>query len=140
MEEQKPQSSNEVHETHADWATLLARAVDDVSRIVRSESRLLQIRLSAGLKAQIDYALAAFAMVIALICAGICGLAALILLLHQSFQKWHFFPWWQAFAIGGLLMVAVGITVYQIAMRRRSSSSTYDTPEISNHPRHHVEG
>jgi hypothetical protein len=59
-------SDNRVQETHADWATLIARAADDVSRMVRSESHLLQISLSAALKAQIDYALAVFAMVIAL--------------------------------------------------------------------------
>ncbi len=59
-------SDNRVQETHADWATLIARAADDVSRMVRSESHLLQISLSAALKAPIDYALAVFAMVIAL--------------------------------------------------------------------------
>jgi hypothetical protein len=119
VEEQKPLTSKEVQETPADWTTLITRAVDDVSRIVRSESQLLQISLSAALKTQIDYALAAFAMVIALICAGICVLAALILLLHQSFEWWQGLPWWQAFAVGGLLMFAVGIAIHQIAGRRR---------------------
>src|SRR4029077_8057744 len=119
MEEQKPLTSNGAQEPHADWATLIAQAVDDVSRIVRSESHLLQISLSAALKAQIDYALAAFAMVIALICAGICVLAAFIVILHQSFQRWHGFAWWQAFAVGGLLMFVVGIAIYLIGGRRR---------------------
>jgi Putative Actinobacterial Holin-X, holin superfamily III len=119
MEEQKPLTSNGEQETHADWATLIGQAVDDVSRIVHSESHLLQINLSAALKAQIDYALAAFAMVIALICAGICVLAALILVLHQSFQWWHGFPWWQAFAVGGFLMFVVGIAIHLIARHRR---------------------
>jgi Putative Actinobacterial Holin-X, holin superfamily III len=119
MEGQKPLTTNGAQETHADWAPLIARAVDDVSRIVRSESHLLQISLSAALKAQIDYALAAVAMVVAFICAGICVLAALILVLHQSFQWWHGFPWWQAFAIGSFLMFVVGIAIHLIAARRR---------------------
>jgi hypothetical protein len=121
MEEQKPLTSNGAQGTHADWATLIARAVDDVSRIVRSESHLLQISLSAALKAQIDYALTAFAMVIALICAGICVLAALIIILHQSFQWWHGFAWWQAFGVGGLLMFVLGIAIHLIAGRRRQA-------------------
>lgn len=118
MEEQKPLIGNGA-QTHADWATLIARAVDDVSQIVSSESHLLQISLSAALKEQVDYALAAVAMVIALICAGICVLAALILVLHESFEWWHGFPWWQAFAVGGLLMFVVGIAIHLIARRWR---------------------
>lgn len=119
MEQQKPLAGNGVQDTHADWATLIARAVDHLSRIVRSESQLLQISVSASLKAQIDYALAAFAMVIAFILAGSCVVAALILVLHQSFQRWHGIPWWQAFAIGGLVMFVVGIAIHLIAGRRR---------------------
>ena len=119
MEEKQPLASNGAQDTHADWSTLVARAVGDVSRILHSETHLLQISLSAAVKAQIDYALAVFAMVAALICAAICVLAALILLLHKSFQWWHGFPWWQAFAVGGLLMFVVGIAIHQIAGRRR---------------------
>lgn len=119
MEQQKPLTGNGAQDTHADWVTLIARAVDDLSRIVRSESQLLQISVSAALKAQVDYALAAFAMVIAFIFAAICVVAALILVLHQSFQRWHGIPWWQAFVIGGLVMLVVGIAIHLIAGRRR---------------------
>ena len=58
MEEKQPLASNGAQDTHADWSSLVARAVDDVSRILHSESHLLQISLSAAVKAQIDYALA----------------------------------------------------------------------------------
>jgi hypothetical protein len=119
MEEKQPLASNGAQDTHADWSSLVARAVDDVSRILHSETHLLQISLGAAVKAQIDYALTVFAIVAALICAAICVLAALILLLHKSFQWWHGFPWWQAFAVGGLLMFVVGIAIHQIAGRLR---------------------
>jgi hypothetical protein len=121
MEEKHPLASNGAQDTHADWSSLVARAVDDVSRILHSETHLLQISLSAAVKAQIDYALAVFAMVTAVICAAICVLAALILLLHKSFQWWHGFPWWEAFAVGGLLMFVFGITIRRIAGRPRSA-------------------
>jgi hypothetical protein len=121
MEEKQPLASNGAQNTHADWSTLVARAVGDVSRILHSETHLLQISLSAAVKAQIDYALAVFAMVAALIWAAICVLAVLILLLQKSFQWWHGFPWWQAFAVGGLLMFVVGIAIRRIAGRPPSA-------------------
>jgi hypothetical protein len=66
------------------------------------------MNLGVALKAQIDYALATFAMVAALICAGICFITALILVLHyQSFRWLPGLPWWEAFAIGGLLLFVV---------------------------------
>ena len=75
MEEKQHLTSNGAQETHADWATLVAQAVDDVSHILHSEADLLQINLGAALRAQIDYAVATFAMVAAFICATICTLA-----------------------------------------------------------------
>ena len=96
MEEKQPLASNGAQDTHADWSTLVARAVGDVSRILHSETHLLQISLSAAVKAQIDYALAVFAMVAALIWAAICVLAVLILLLQKSFQPPPKFLAWHA--------------------------------------------
>ena len=95
-EKQHLTNSNGAQGTHADWATLVAHAVDDVSRILHSEAELFQINLTSKLRSQIDYAAATFAMVAAFICAGICVLAAVILLLHRSFARWQGFPWWQA--------------------------------------------
>jgi putative superfamily III holin-X len=122
MDEKQHLTSNGAQETHADWATLVAQAVDDVSHILHSEADLLQINLGAAVRAQIDYALATFAMVAAFICATICALAALILFLHQPFLRWHGFPWWQALAVGAFLMVVVGIAIRRIAGRSTTLS------------------
>jgi len=116
-------TSNGAHETHADWATLATKAIDDVSHILHSEAELLQINLRTVLRAQIDYALATFAMVAVLICATICALAALVLFLHQSFLGWQGFPWWQALAIGALVMFAAGIGIRAVVGRSTTLSS-----------------
>ena len=123
MEEKQHLTSNGAQEPHADWATLVAQAVDDISRILHSEADLLQINLGAAVRAQIDYALATFAMVAAFICATICALAGLILFLHHSFLRWHGFPWWQALAVGGFLMFVVGIAIRRVAARSTTLSS-----------------
>jgi hypothetical protein len=64
----------------SDWPTLIDRAVDDVSRIVRSEAHTIVI--SSG---------------------ALCMLCALVFLLHQ------WFPWWQAFGITGAAALLVGV-------------------------------
>jgi hypothetical protein len=135
MEEKQPLASNGAQDTHADWSTLVARAVGDVSRILHSETHLLQISLSAAVKAQIDYALAVFAMVAALIWAAICVLAALILPLQKSFQWWHGFPWWQAFAVGGLLCSLSESQSVESLGARPPLSSRHDrsVPSQKNH-------
>ncbi len=38
MEEKQPLASNGAEDTDADWSSLVARAVDDVSRILHSET------------------------------------------------------------------------------------------------------
>jgi hypothetical protein len=87
----------------ADWPTLIERAVDDVSRILRSEVHMLQTSIGTTLQAQISNTLAHLMIVALMISGAICILGAAILLLHQ------WLPWWQAFGIAGLAMLIVGI-------------------------------
>ncbi|MBF6569132.1 MAG: phage holin family protein [Candidatus Binataceae bacterium] len=122
MEEKQHPPSNGTHDSHPDWATLVTRSMDDVSRILHSEVDLLQINLVAALRIQIDYALATFAMMVVLIGASVCAVAALVLLLHQSFLGWRGFPWWQALAIGAAAMFVIGIAIRQMAARSTSQS------------------
>jgi integral membrane sensor domain MASE1 len=118
MEENPNPHSNGAPDAHADWATLVAQSVDDVSRIMHSEVDLLQINLNAALRMQIDYAFATLAMVAALISASVCAVAALVLFLHQSFPGWRGFPWWQALAIGAAVMLVLGIAIRQMSGQR----------------------
>jgi hypothetical protein len=123
MEETQALSRNGEGETYADWSILVGCAVEDVSNILHAETHLLQINVGAALKAQIDYALTTFAMVVALVCAGICFVTALILVLHQSFRWQLGFPWWEAFAIAGLLLLVVALAVRAVAGRGAGSAA-----------------
>jgi hypothetical protein len=98
--------------TEGDWSTLVGRAIDDVSRIIQSEIGLLETTLRAVVEEQTDYALANLAAVAVMICAAICMLGALILLVHQWLQ------WWLAFAIAGLVASAAGIAIHAAVGRR----------------------
>jgi len=88
---------------HPDWATLTERALDDVSRIVRSEAHMLQTSIGAAMEARIDNVVVRLTTIIAMVCGAICILCASILLLHQ------WLPWWQSFGIIGVGILAAGI-------------------------------
>ncbi|HVB79037.1 MAG TPA: phage holin family protein [Candidatus Binataceae bacterium] len=109
MTERHGLTIKEPSDTHEDWSTLIARAADNVSRIVQSEIYLFENRFRSALEGQIYYALAGLAMVAVMICGVLCALAALVVYAHQWVQ------WWEAFAIGAFIMLAVagvmGVTV-----------------------------
>jgi len=95
-----------------DWSSLAGRAIEDVSRIIQSEIGLFETTMKAALEEQTDYALANLATVAVMICAAICMLGALILLLHQWFQ------WWLAFAAAGVVAAVIGISIHATVGRR----------------------
>ena len=88
------------------WATLLSRMLEDLSRIIRLELELLEARVAPSVVALGDRLIAGLVLVCASAAAGCCLLAALILLLHQ------WMPWWQAFGVGGLVTITCGLVVY----------------------------
>ena len=112
MPEKAPLAGDAAPGAEGDWSSLAGRAIEDVSRIIQSEIGLLETTLRAALEEQTDYALANLATVAVMICAAICMLGALILLVHQWLQ------WWLAFAIAGLAAAAVGIAIHATAGRR----------------------
>jgi VIT1/CCC1 family predicted Fe2+/Mn2+ transporter len=95
---------------YSDWPTLIERAVDDVSRILRSEAHMFQTSMGAALELQISNTVTLLTIVGVIISGALCILCAAILLLHQ------WLPWWQAFGVAGLATLAVGI-VSNAAMR-----------------------
>jgi hypothetical protein len=92
----------------SDWPTLIERAVDDVSRILRSEAQMFQTSMGVALELQISNTVAHLAIVAVMISGAICILCASILLLHQ------WLPWWQAFGIAGLAALVAGIASHVI--------------------------
>ena len=115
--EEKRVVVNGAQDRHPDWATLITDAVDEVTRILRSEANLIRVSFGAALRAEVNYALAVLAMTGALMCAGICALAALIAFLHQShvYLNWQGLAWWQALSAGAILMVVVALIIRGIA-------------------------
>jgi hypothetical protein len=89
-----------------EWPTLLARMVDDLSRIVETELRLFEANLVGLLSSTVDRAIAGMLMVAASVVGATCLLVALILLLHNWLE------WWQAVGIVGLAMVLPALIAY----------------------------
>ena len=102
MAEQHPLTSERVAAS-PDWATLTERALDDLSRIVRSEIHMLQTSIEAAVEARIDSVVTRSMTITAMVCGASCILCAVILLLHQ------WLPWWQSFGIAGFSLLATGV-------------------------------
>jgi hypothetical protein len=98
-----------------DWPALVARAVDDLSRIVQAEIRLAEIRTRATFESGVNYLLGTTVILGLLICAAICTLAAVILLLHQ------WLDWWLSFEICGVTTLITAIILRFILARQLSS-------------------
>jgi VIT1/CCC1 family predicted Fe2+/Mn2+ transporter len=108
MTEKQPHHANGAPETLQDWPTLVGRAVDDVTRILQSEARMLETSIGAALETRIASAIATLTVVAVMICGGVCILCAGILLLHQ------WLPLWQSFGVAGIAIMIVGIASYAI--------------------------
>jgi hypothetical protein len=98
----------------ADWASLVARAVDDITRIVHSEFRLLVAGMQTVLDEGIDRVLGFVATGVLIMAGALCMLAAIIMFLHEFVML----PWWQSFGITALLMFGIAIAVRAATMRR----------------------
>jgi len=88
-----------------EWTTLVARAIDDVARMVQAEIHLAEASIRSSLKESINDAFAMLAVAGFLAAAGICILAALILLLHRWVE------WWLALAVTGCSSAIIGAAV-----------------------------
>jgi len=106
MTEKQPHHANGAPETLQDWPTLVGRAVDDVTRILQSEARMLENSMGAALSTRLASAIATLTLVAVMICGGVCILCAVILLIHQ------WLPLWQAFGIAGAAILLIGIGRY----------------------------
>jgi len=83
MAENHPLPNDGTPTAYSDWPTLIERAVDDVSRILRSEAHMFQTSMGAALEAQISNTVTHLTIIAVMISSALCILGALILLLHQ---------------------------------------------------------
>lgn len=97
-----------------DWGTLIARAVDDITRILHSEFRLLTASMKTVFDEEVDRVLAFVATGVLMVGGAICVLAAAILFLHE----YAMLPWWQSFGITGLALFAIAIALGAFATSR----------------------
>jgi hypothetical protein len=105
-------------ENPADWGTLAARAVDDVSRVIQGEMRLLEVRLRGAIEGQVENIFLTLAAVAVAMLGALCLVAALIGFLHQ------WMPYWQATGIVGISFVLIAIVMRLIGKRAAKSSVT----------------
>jgi hypothetical protein len=108
MSEKESHTANGAPETLQDWPTLVSRAVDDVSRILQSETHMLQTSVGAALETQLANAIATLTVIAVMICGAVCIVCAAILLLHE------WLPLWQAFGIAGVAVLLIGIAIQAI--------------------------
>jgi hypothetical protein len=112
MTEKRSQTANGASQTQQDWPTLVARAVDDVTRILQSEAHMLQTSVGAVLETRLASAIATLTVMSVIVCGGVCMLCAAILLLHE------WLPLWEAFGLAGGVILVIGFAGYPM-MRLR---------------------
>jgi CHASE2 domain-containing sensor protein len=105
MTEKESHPADGAPESFQDWPTLVSRGVDDVTRILQSEARMLQTSMGAALETLLANAIATLTVIAVMICGAVCMVCAAILLLHQ------WLPLWQAFATAGVAILLIGIAI-----------------------------
>jgi putative superfamily III holin-X len=93
------------------WPTLLSRAVDDVSRVLHAEMRLLEAHLAVSAEALVANASVALIVLATFIIAEICIVTAVIVLLHE------WLSWWLSLGLAGTTIFAAGLLLWRVAIR-----------------------
>jgi len=98
----------------SDWSTLIARAVDDMSRIMQSEGRLIVAGIRTVLNEEIERVFAFIATGLLMAGGAACLLAAAIFFLHE----FVLLAWWASFGIVGLALFAIAVALGAFATSR----------------------
>ena len=114
-----PRSEKPPGDDHPDWTTLVARALDDITRIMQSEIRLVTTSMRTILAEQTDRVLGFIASGVLMVFGMMCILAAAILFLHE----YAMLPWWQSFGATGLALFAIAIAVQAFTTPRSKTSA-----------------
>ncbi|MBF6570698.1 MAG: phage holin family protein [Candidatus Binataceae bacterium] len=92
------------------WPDLVARTVDDLSHLARTEIQLFEATLKRLIEAQTEKVVGALFLVVALAYGSLFLLGGIVLLLHL------WLAWWLSFLITGGAIVGAGV-FFQMAMR-----------------------
>jgi hypothetical protein len=90
-------------EGRPNWAELLSKTIDDLSRIARTEMELLVAKLGLLIELQTDKIAGVLFLVVALSHGSLFLLAGIVLLIHL------WLAWWLSFLITGAAIVLAGV-------------------------------
>jgi Flp pilus assembly protein TadB len=117
MSEPNRSTNGKAAEAHQDWPNLIRQAVDDLSRILRSEAEVLQTRVGDSIRSGLSHSAEVVALLTIFLWSVGCLLLGVILFLHL------WLPLWFAFGVVGLCTMSVAI-LGVLTMKRRSRSAT----------------
>jgi Putative Actinobacterial Holin-X, holin superfamily III len=100
-------------DSNAQWPELVARAVNDLSRIVHAEIRLAELGIKRLIEQEIDRSLKVVIALGFLLCAAICAVGAAVIGLHTVLGLW-----WAAFAIVAVGSALAGLGLFFWGTRR----------------------
>jgi hypothetical protein len=90
---------------HPNWPEILSNTVGDVSRIVRIEIELLELKLKHILEAQTEKVVGVLILLVTLIYGSLFLFGGAILLLHL------WLAWWLSLVVTGGVIVMMGIVI-----------------------------
>jgi Flp pilus assembly protein TadB len=88
-----------VSQSSDDWPTLLGKLLQDFTRVLQDEVKLLAASVEPGLETAVVRSLNYMIFAVIGLCGVICLIAAMVPLLHTWLE------WWQAFGVTGAAMV-----------------------------------
>jgi Putative Actinobacterial Holin-X, holin superfamily III len=106
-------SDRRSHNSEAQWPELVSRAVNDLSRIVHAEFRLVELGIKSLIEQEIDRSLKVVMALGFMLCAAVCAMSAAVIGLHAMLG-----PWWAAFAIVAAISGLAGAGFFLWARRR----------------------
>jgi hypothetical protein len=95
------------------WPELVSRAINDLSRIVHAEIRLIELGIKRLIEQEIERSLKVALALGFLLCAAICAVSATVIGLHALLGLW-----WAAFAIVAVLSALLGAGLIHWARQR----------------------
>jgi hypothetical protein len=105
--------------SEAQWPELVARAVNDLSRILHAEIRLAELGIKKLIEQEIDRSLKIAIALAFLLCAAVCALAAAIIGFHALLGLW-----WAAFAIVAAISGGAGLGFFRWTRRPQTGASS----------------